>query len=329
MNEYERITRETRRNVSRLTLQQQRAVLKIYDEAIKSISEQVKKAGNRTLSKRWLTDYQKEIQRTRAALARQLNQSISAYTTRAAKEAATGQRKILALMLEKAALDVGDHFSTAFSTVQDNVIRDILSGGLYKDNKALSSRIWQATGQNGKDIESIIAQGIAEKKSAAKMAEDLEEFVKQPSQRKPTWGKDYPILAYKTINYNTMRLARTSINHAYQTATIQSSQMNPFVEGIEWRSALQHGRTCQLCIDRHGTIYPKNDVPLDHPNGLCSMLPYIPKDLDQVAEELNRWLYGGENRVLDEWYEKYGNRFIAPIVIVPKKDIATDVDEDF
>jgi hypothetical protein len=309
LNEYERITRETRRNISRLTLQQQRAVLKIYDDAIKSISEQVKKAGNRTLSKRWLTDYQKEIKRTRVALARQLNQSISVYTTRAAKEAATGQSKIMALMFEKAAIDVGDHFTTAFSNVQDNVIRDIISGGLYKDNKTLSNRIWQATGDNKKDIETIIAQGITEKKSAVKLSEDLEQFVKPPSQRSADWAKVYPILKTKVIDYNAMRLARTSINHAYQTATIQSSQMNPFVEGIEWRSALIHGRTCQLCIDRHGQIFPKDDVPLDHANGLCTMVPYIPKSLDDVAEELNAWIYGGYNPTLDSWYEDYGEYF--------------------
>ena len=46
-----------------------------------------------------------------------------------------------------------------------------------------------------------------------------------------------------------MRLARTSINHSYQTASIQSSSMNPFVEGIEWWSARIHGRTCELCME--------------------------------------------------------------------------------
>lgn len=309
MNEYERITRETRRNVSRLTLQQQRDVLRLYDDSIKSLAERAKKAGDRTLSKRWLMDCQKGLTRVRAELARELNKSIRGYTTKAAQEAVTGQKRIMTLMFEKAALDVGDHFSTAFSVVQRNVIADIVSGGLYKDNKALSTRIWQATGQNGRDIENIITQGIVEKKSAIKLSEDLEQFVKPPSQRPADWAKVYPILKTRVIDYNAMRLARTSINHAYQNATIQSSQMNPFVEGIEWQSALIHGRTCQLCRDRHGTIYPKNDVPLDHPNGLCSMLPYIPKSLDDVAQELNRWLYGEYNPTLDAWYDEYGEYF--------------------
>jgi len=106
-----------------------------------------------------------------------------------------------------------------------------------------------------------------------------------------------------------MRLARTSINHAYQTSSIQSSNMNPFVEGIQWRSAMIHGRTCELCMERHGQIYPIDDVPLDHPNGLCTMIPYIPKLLDEVATELRNWVDGGSNPKLDLWYNEYGNYF--------------------
>jgi hypothetical protein len=276
-------------------------------------------------------DYQKELTRVRAELARELNKSVRGYTTRAAQEAAKGQGKLLSMMFERAELDVGDHFTTALSQVQKNVVADIVSGGLYKDNKTLSNRIWQATGDNKKDIETIIAQGITEKKSATKLAEDLEQFVKPAAERPSNWGKAYPMLAYKNIDYNAMRLARTSINHAYQNATIQSSGMNPFVEGIEWQSALIHGRTCQICIDRHGVIFPKDDVPLDHPNGLCSMLPYIPKSLDEVAEELNSWIYGEENPMLDTWYKEYGKNFNGVKNIMKgniTKEIAEEVVEE-
>ena len=161
MNEYERISRQTRQNVSRLTLAQQRDVLRLYDDSIKSLAERAKKAGDRTLSKRWLMDYQKELTRVRAELARELNKSVRGYTTRAAQEAAKGQGKLLSMMFERAELDVGDHFTTALSQVQKNVVADIVSGGLYKDNKTLSNRIWQATGDNKKDIETIIAQGLS------------------------------------------------------------------------------------------------------------------------------------------------------------------------
>lgn len=69
--------------------------------------------------------------------------------------------------------------------------------------------------------------------------------------------------------------------------------MNPFVEGIEWQSALIHDRTCSLCEEMHGQIFPKDDVPLDHPNGLCSMLPVIEKSLEEAAEELRLGIWEG------------------------------------
>ena len=133
--------------------------------------------------------------------------------------------------------------------------------------------------------------------------------MKDPAKRDTTWGRCYPHLRNKRVDYNAMRLARTSINHAYQTSSIQSSNMNPFVEGIQWHSAMIHGRTCELCMERHGQIYPIDDVPLDHPNGLCTMIPYIPKSLDEVAIELRNWVDGGSNPKLDLWYNEYGDYF--------------------
>src|SRR5690606_26010367 len=153
-----------------------------------------------------------------------------------------------------------------------------------------------------KDIQYTINQAILQKKTAIELASDLEKFVKDPAKRGSNWWKAYPHLKNKQVDYNAMRLARTSINHAYQTASIQSSNMNPFVEGIEWRSALIHGRTCEVCMERHGKIYPIDDVPLDHPNGLCTMIPYIPKSLDEVAAELRNWIDGSTNQKLDIWY---------------------------
>jgi len=40
------------------------------------------------------------------------------------------------------------------------------------------------------------------------------------------------------------------------------------------------------------------------------MIPVISKPLDDVAIELRGWLDGESNPKLDEWYRKYGHRFI-------------------
>lgn len=265
MNEYEKIAKEIRKRVSRLTLQQQRELLKLYDDAIKELAEKADKSKTKNLTKRWAKDYLKELEKVRKELAKELNKSIKGYTTKAAKIGTEVEQQILSKAFKLAGIDPGDHFTTMFSRVQDKVVKDIISGNLYKDKRTLSQRIWNYTNEFGKDIQYMINRGLLEKKSAIELAKDLEEFVKEPARRETDWGKVYPDLINKRVDYNAMRLARTSINHAYQTASIQSSNMNPFVEGIEWRSALIHGRTCDLCRERHGRVYPVKSVPLDHP----------------------------------------------------------------
>ena len=309
MNEYEKIVKEIRKRVSRLTLQQQRELLQLYDDTIKELAEKAGKSKSKNLTKRWVRDYLEELEKARKELAKELNKSIKGYTTKAAKMGTEVEQQILSKAFKLAEIDPGDHFTTMFSQVQDKVVKDIITGNLYEDKRTLSQRIWNYTNEFSQDIQYMINRGLLEKKSAIELAKDLEQFIKEPAKRETDWGKVYPNLINKRVDYNAMRLARTSINLAYQTASIQSSNMNPFVEGIEWRIALIHGRTCDLCRERHGKIYPINEVPLDHPNGLCTMIPYIPKSLGEVAAELRGWIDGGTNQKLDIWYNKYGDYF--------------------
>lgn len=309
MNEYERIALETRKKVSKLTLEQQRQLLNLYEITIDSLATKITKAKDKSLTKRWLLDYKKELTRVKRELAKKITKSTRGFITKAAKVGTETEQQILSKVFEFAGIDPGNHFKTMFSQVQDKVVKDIISGNLYKDNKTLSSRIWNYGNEFERDIQYTVNQAILEKKSAIELAKDLEKYVKEPAKRGSDWGRCYPNLRSKKVDYNAMRLARTSINHAYQNSSIQSSNMNPFVEGIEWRSALIHGRTCDLCSERHGKIFPKDDVPLDHPNGLCTMIPYIPDDLDTVADELKKWLDGGSNSKLDLWYNEYGEYF--------------------
>jgi hypothetical protein len=309
MNEYEKIAKEIRKRVSRLTLQQQRELLQLYDDVIKELAEKASKSKSKSLTERWVKDYLKELEKVRKELTKELNKSIKGYTTKAARAGTEVEQQILSKAFKLAGIDPGDHFKTMFSQVQGKVVKDIISGNLYKDKRTLSQRIWNYSQEFEKDIQYTISKAILEKKSAIELARDLEKYVKDPAKRSTDWGNCYPYLKNKKVDYNAQRLARTSINHAYQTASIKSSSMNPFVEGIEWRSALIHGRTCELCRERHGQIYPKDDVPLDHPNGLCTMVPVANKSLDKVATELNGWLDGANNPMLDQWYKKYGNYF--------------------
>lgn len=265
MNEYEAIVKKIRKEVSKLTLKQQQEILKLYEDAIKELSRKASKSKAKSLTKRWTLDYKKQIEAIEKGLRQELNKVISEGIEKAAELGTEPEQLVMRQIFQLIEIDPGDHFTTMFSQVKDNIVKDIISGNLYKDNRSLSSRIWTYGQEFKKDIQYTINQAILEKKSAIELAKDLEQFVKEPAKRETTWGKVYPNLKNKKVDYNAMRLARTSINHAYQTSTIQSSNMNPFVEGIEWRSALIHGRTCDICRERHGRVYPVKSVPLDHP----------------------------------------------------------------
>lgn len=309
MNEYEEISQETRKKVSKLTLEQQKDLLDLYNDVIKDLAKKAKKSKSKSLTERWILDYQKQLKLSKKELRAQINKQIKSSISKSAKLGAEGQQLIMKEIFAMADIDPGDHFTTMFSKVNDNIVKDIISGNLYKDNKTLSSRIWRYGNEFEKDIQYVVNKAMLEKKSAIELAKDLETYVKDTAKRDSDWSSSYPNLKNKRVEYNAMRLARTSINHSYQNSTIQSSSMNPFVEGIEWWSALIHGRTCELCRERHGKVYDKDKVPLDHPNGLCTMLPYIPKSLDEVATELRGWVGGASNNKLDKWYNKYGDYF--------------------
>lgn len=265
MNEYEKIAKEIRKRVSRLTLQQQRELLQLYDDVIKELAEKASKSKSKSLTERWVKDYLKELEKAKKELSKDIFYETHGVIGKAAKIGSETIERIMTMIFSKAGIDPGDHFTNMLSQVQDKVVKDIISGNLYKDKRTLSHRIWNYTNEFGQDIQYMVNRGLLEKKSAIELAKDLEQFVKEPAKRETTWGKAYPNLKNKRVDYNAMRLARTSINHAYQTASIQSSNMNPFVEGIQWHSAMIHGRTCELCRERHGEVFPVKSVPLDHP----------------------------------------------------------------
>lgn len=309
MTEYIKMAMEAREKVTRLTLEQQKDILDMYEEVIEGLASKAGEAKSETLTKRWLTDYLKEVAAERRELQKKLNKAIKDSANIAARHGTSIQLQMFAEIQKLGSIDLGPHFKDMFSKVPKDVIESIVSGELYKDGRSLSQRIWILGNDLGKDVQYIINQGILEKKSAIELAQDLEKYVKEPARRSTTWGKTYPNLRSKRVDYNAQRLARTAINHAYQEATRKSSAMNPFVEGIEWQSALIHDRTCEVCRDRHGQVFPIDKVPLDHPNGLCTMIPVIEKSLDDIAEELRDWIDGGNNSKLDKWYSEHGDYF--------------------
>ena len=301
---YRKIVDETRKQKSELTKEQLKEVRNIYQSALDEISKDISKGGHKELRERFLIDYKKELKGYLKQLDKDLYETSDKGILKGSQLGIDMNNNITDEMFKTGGLDLGNHFNSLFSSIQDNVIKDIISGNLYKDNKTLSSRIWNYSNNTGKDIQYIISQGIAQKKSAVDLASDLEKYVKRSAKRSIDWGETYPLLAGREVDYNAARLARTSINHAYQTASIQGSYNNPYIDGILWQSS-NHSNTCELCISRDGVIFDKDSVPLDHPNGLCTMIPHMTKDLKEIGREIRDWANGVDNdssEKIEEWF---------------------------
>lgn len=186
-----------------------------------------------------------------------------------------------------------------YITVPKNVVDKIINGKIYDTKWYYSDAIWGNNKIVQESINKVVADGVAQGKSIFEIAKDLEKYV-NPSRRKPwKWSKVYPGSS-AVIDYNAQRMARTLIAHAYQQSIIEAAKNNPFIDGIKWHSALIHGRTCQICRDRNGKVYKPDELPLDHPNGLCTMIP-VAMDLDEVGDRLAAWVKGKPDKGIDRY----------------------------
>ena len=177
--------------------------------------------------------------------------------------------------------------NAAFTSVPNRVVSNIVTGQIYKSGWSLSKAIWTDNQKTLSDIYSIVAQGRAMNMSAYEVSKMLERYV-SPS-RKMQWNlkmNDGVKIYKKTVDYNAQRLVRTLNQHAYQQSVIQVAKDNPFIQGIYWRA--NGSRVCPLCMDRDGNFYKWNEVPMDHPNGMCTMEPAI--DMDKTIDQLADWI---------------------------------------
>lgn len=195
----------------------------------------------------------------------------------------------------------GISFKTSFTKIPTDVLSEIKTGAIYNEKWYLSDAIWADQKSKLRDINTIVTNGVAAGKTTYEIAKDLETYVDPKAVKPWKWSKVYPV-STKVIDYNAQRLARTVIAHAYARTTIREAKNNPFSQGIQWHSALTE-RSCEICIDRDGKIYAPDDLPLDHPNGLCTYTIVTPT-MEEIADRLADWVNGADDKELDEWYAK-------------------------
>lgn len=294
--DYLPLVQAARERVLRISAQQSRDLARIYAEIAADLRRESAKRGVHTLTYRFLMDYAKNLRKESEEIFAGQRDLIAGNLRSAAGTTVEAQRAFFA----QAAPQLSGRFSDVFSRASQKAVNELLSGGIYENFAGLSERIWNYRGSFDRDISEIIRRGILAKKPAFNLAKDLELYL-DPSAAKPwDWNKVYPGVSRK-VDYNAQRLARTSVTHAYQLALERSTRDNPFVTKYQWLAGNSHARICGLCLSRDGKYFDKGSVPLDHPNGMCTIIPVIEKSYEEIAAELADWANGGENPALDNW----------------------------
>ena len=295
IRQYEDLVEEAQAKRIKITRKQRQQIARMYEEISKDFGKNLEGKSEKTLTYRWIKDYAKSLKGESKTIYTELQGIVSNSILNTAKAVTSAQEafwgKINPLLSEQ--------FRDVFSAIPQSCVDELMNGGIYKDFAGLSERLWNYQEKFNWDIGYVINRGIIEKKSAFDLAKDLERYLK-PGVTKPwSWRKVYPN-SNQIVDYNTQRLARTSVTHAYQISLQRSTRNNPFIEKYQWHSS-NSGRVCPLCLSRDGQLYEKDDVPLDHPNGMCIITAVISKSYEQIADELADWARGGKNPALDRW----------------------------
>lgn len=195
--------------------------------------------------------------------------------------------------------------NAAFASVPDQIVRRLVTGQIYESGWSLSKAIWTDNEKTLKDIYGIVAKGLAQNMSTYDISKLLESYV-SPSKAKQ-WNLKMPdgVKIYKkSVDYNAQRLVRTLAQHGYQQSFIAVTKDNPFVEDYIW--VANGSRTCALCAERDGKHYAKDELPMDHPNGMCTMVPNV--DNQKMVDRLADWVNSpdGTYSEIDEFAKQFG-----------------------
>lgn len=201
----------------------------------------------------------------------------------------------------------------AFTSVPDAIVRRLITGQIYDNGWGLSKRIWGDSDRILSEIYGIMAKGLAENKSIFDIANEIAAYVNPDMQK--GWNPliamrntktgliEYKRIYRRKVDYCAQRLARTLAQHAYQQAFVAVTEHNPFVLKYRWNA--NGSRACPLCMERDGQLFDKDNLPLDHPNGMCVMEAVIDSG---IKGRLKAWMIApdGVYPEIDKFAKEFG-----------------------
>ena len=208
-------------------------------------------------------------------------------------------------------------FDRLIGATAENLEEDVRKTIPYRsfptDGVTVGDRIKTVQGEALKTLRDILTVGIKEGKSAKQIASDLDNFLK-PSDDKSWVGpfdwfrkrfgyKVNKVPAGKpagSVYFNSIRIARTEINHTYRQSTVILHKDKPWVKGYIWNLSPSHPQR-DICDDWAADSPYKDErevLALGHPYCMC----YITVDLFPPNELIED--------TIEEWEDKIRNEKI-------------------
>lgn len=291
--------REAEEYKTNLMAQSERDVKRFYEHSYTIISNRINRLSDRTdessvANRMYFEQLRQEIRQQLNVVDGNLNTLITNNVNNVLSETMSVNSAYLNSM--------GFRYTRTNPALIVDMSNRIITGQLYGGNWNLSSAIWSNSASIQRDIGRIISRGILQGYSTHQIAKQIEKYVN------PNYARIVASGTRGRIDYNAQRLTRTMIQHAYQEAFVQATKDNPFIIGYKWITSGM-ANVCQLCMEREETdeygmgegVFPKDALPLDHPNGNCTFDIVSIYSEDEIQEMVADWNNGeGDSEINGE-----------------------------
>lgn len=318
MNEYLKKMQESRKQLLKLSVSSEKELAKLYRKLARNISREIRFTRITSNQEQYLKRLKKITDANLLEVQAELKELVSGEI----QEAAQISFNLNAYYYERITDDIGILTALKDTSMAStrNTVRKMIQDRLYSDKKSLSERLWIHTSKNMESIDTVIKLNVLQGANANTLALNLEKYI-NPSNKlnsiidivtMPDGSKKKIV---SNVSYNSKRLARTSINHAYTNNTIACAKSNPLNIGVKWNlsashSMKMHGKT-DICDeyannDSYGLgvgVFPPEKCPIDHPNGMC-FLTESNIDITTASKRIKAWANGGTDEDLEKWYNE-------------------------
>lgn len=270
-----------------ITKAQKKEISKLYEKWADEIKEKAESYKRKTtkssvVSEKQMRELEKMLRSTSEKVSNEVFKNVKESIFKVSSSVVESNRE----WLKSVGFYFGDKgFNAAFNNVPDSIVRKLVTGQIYDSGWSLSKSIWGDNEKTLSQLYEIVAGGVAKNESVYDIVKNLEKVVR-PSAMKP-WNlkdKDGRKIYPREVDYNAQRLARTLIQHGYQQSFVETTKSNPFITEYVWIS--NGSRVCDICKARDGMHFKKDELPLDHPNGMCTMEPVV---VDNIVDQLADW----------------------------------------